>query len=151
TSDILYLRIDTLRHLPGAAERTRLLQDLTTLIGIDPGSFTHCLVAEYLLDMANDATGEDRAEILDHAQLVLDRVTALDARAGVARARLLELEGHLAAAEQAMEEARASFSGDPLVHYHAAQLLRRLGNAEASQDEAELARLLDPLSGTDGT
>ena len=146
TPEILYFRIDTLGNLPGSGASQRLRDDLTTLLNLEPGPYTQSLVAEHLLDMASEAQGQARFEILAHADTVLANVRAQSARAALGRARLLELRGDLAQAEIAMSEARVRFRGDPLVHYHASQMFRRLGNHKESRHEARLARILDPLS-----
>ena len=149
TAEILHFRIDTLRNLPGSEASQRLRKDLTTLLRIEPGPYTPSLVAEHLLDMAADAQSEDRIEILDRTAEVLEHVRDTDARAAIAKARLLELRGEVADAELAITDARVRFRGDPLVHYHASQMFLRLGNLPEARREGKLARMLDPLSWPD--
>ena len=146
TPELLRFRIDTLRRLAGPRATQELLSDLQTLLQIEPGTYTRCLVAEQLLDLAANAAEPDRDDILDLAAVALSLVTATDARTAVSKARLLELRGDLPAAAAAMSDASANFHGDPMVHYHAAQMFRRLGRDDASRAEARLARSLDPLS-----
>ncbi|MEM7202304.1 MAG: serine/threonine-protein kinase [Planctomycetota bacterium] len=142
---VLYFRIDTLRNLPGAEARQRMLQDLTALLAVDRGHDAQCLVAESLVDLAESA-GEDRASILARARSVLDQLESLDSRSAIARARLLALEGDRAGAVREIETACDTYHGDPLVHRAAATLLRRLGRDAASREHESLARRLDPLA-----
>ncbi len=141
TPELLYFRIETLRNLPGTAAHHRLLDDLMALLKVEPSPYTQCLVAEYLLDMAEN-NPEDREEILASTGRLLGNSGT--ARAAVARARLLELQGDRAGAEQAMRDALTRFHSFPVVHYHASQLFHRLGLHAESHEEAALARMLDP-------
>lgn len=146
TPEILRLRIDALGQSAEPGIRGRLLTDLMTLLELEPGTYTRCLVAEQFLDLAAGTADPDRATLLARASQVLERISVVDARAAVARARLLELQGDATAAHAAMTDASATFRGDPEVHQQAAKMFHRLGYTAESQREARLAQMLDPLS-----
>lgn len=151
TQEILYFRIDTLSQLGGADAQQRLRQDLATLLELDAGTRTRCLVADHLFRLADQAPSADRREIVAGARRVLAPITSEDGRTAVARARLLELEGDAEGAKTAIRAASRRFAGDPLVHSRAAAMYRRLGLTDEARSEAELARLLAPAVAEDAS
>ena len=147
TPEILHFRIETLRQRGDAASMRRLQQDLTRLLALDDSPRTRTLVAEYLLEIAQQAAGLERTEALHIAQQVLLPVDDGDARAAVLRARILEVGGDHDQALAVMRNARQSHEGDVYVHLQAAAMFDRLGLSAEGQREQETARLLQPAAG----
>jgi tetratricopeptide (TPR) repeat protein len=144
TPEILHFRIDTLQHLDDRESRRRLREDLIQLLAIDEGLLTRCLVAEHLLALAERMPASQRGEILTTAEAVVDVTLASHPRLAITRAHVLELRGDLVGAEQAIRQASVDFASSPLVHARAASMLRRLGHDEEGEEQAYLARILDP-------
>ncbi|MBP8299140.1 MAG: protein kinase [Planctomycetes bacterium] len=142
--EILHFRIDALRQQGDRTSMRRLQQDLTSLLRIDPSAHTRALVAEYLLDLADQATGTERSEALARAREVLAAVGDEDPRATVARARILELEGATEPALAAMRNARSRHEGNLYVHLQAAAMFDRNGLYDEGAREHEMMRLLQP-------
>jgi tetratricopeptide (TPR) repeat protein len=144
TPEVLHFRIDALRQQGDRAAMRRLQQDLTSLLELDPGEHTRALVAEHLLDLAESATGGERAEALARARDVLAPSGDDDPRAAVSRARILELEGAVEPALEAMRTARQRHEGNLYVHLQAAAMFDRQGLFDEGAREHEAARLLHP-------
>jgi serine/threonine protein kinase len=144
TPEVLHFRIDALRQQGDPVSMRRLPQDLTALLGLDPGPHTRALVAEHLLDLAELARGQEHDETLARARDVLAGLGDEDPRAAVARARILELEGAAAEALAAIRAASARHEGNLYVHLQAAAMFDRSGLIDESAREQELARLLQP-------
>ncbi len=148
TAEVLHFRIDALRQLGDRASLRRLQQDLTTLLRVDSSTHARTLVAEHLLDLAESARGNERAEIVRAADDVLSSADGADPRVAVGRARILELQGAADAALQAMRLARVRYEGDLYVHLQAAAMFDRQGLVHESEKESETARLLQPDANT---
>jgi serine/threonine protein kinase len=144
TPEILHFRIDALRQQGDRASMRRLQQDLTGLLRLDPSAHTRSLVAEYLLDLAEQAAGTERSEALARAREVLAAVGDDDPRAAIARARILELEGANEAALSAMRTVRARHEGNLYVHLQAAAMFDRNGLFDEGAREHEMTHLLQP-------
>ena len=142
TVELLQLRIDVLRTLGNADTQRRLLQDLTSLLRLDPTPHTRALVAEQLLDFAAQATGSERAVALERCRDVLGADAAGDARAAVAMARVLELSGDVDGALSAMRRARTRHEGNLYVHLQAAAMFDRHDLLdEGAREHEEVQRL----------
>ncbi len=144
TPEILHFRIDSLRHQGDATSMRRLQQDLTSLLQLDAGPHTRALVAEHLLDLAQQASGRERKEALARADEVLSPVGDDDPRAAVTRARRLELEGATEAALASMRAACARHDGNLYVHLQAAAMFDRNDLMDEGAHEHEVARRLQP-------
>lgn len=142
TAEILHFRIDALRQQGDPTSMQRLQQDLASLLRLDPGATTRALVATYLLDLAEHTAPPERAAVLARVRDVLGPAGDGDARADVARARMLELEGAHAAAVQAMRDACKRHEGDLQVHLQAAAMFERNGLPDdAGRQHAAALRL----------
>jgi serine/threonine protein kinase len=146
TPEVLHYRIDALRQRGDAASIRRLQQDLTHLLVLDSGDRSRTLVAEYLLELGQQATGLERSEALQTARQVLQPVGDADARAAVLRARLLEAADARDEALAVMRAVRQQHQGDVYVHLQAAAMFDRLGLSAEGRAEQETARLLQPAA-----
>ncbi|MCA8975132.1 MAG: hypothetical protein KDC98_10440, partial [Planctomycetes bacterium] len=142
--EILHLRIDALRRLGDRDSVRRLQHDLTNLLVIAPDTRTRALVADYLLTLAAQATGNEQKAAIARAKEVLATAGDDDPRVAVARARILELEGDIGQALVTMRQLRSRFEGDLFVHLEAARMFDRLGHYDEGAREHERARLLQP-------
>lgn len=147
SAEILHFRIDALRQQANPSTQRRLQQDLTTLLQLDPSPHTRALVAEQLLDFAAQAGGAERRAALDRVGEVLVPVGDEDARAAVARARRLELEGTIEPALAAMRRALDRHAGNLYVHLQAAAMFDRQQLADDGAREYARARQLQPERG----
>ncbi|MCA8948079.1 MAG: protein kinase [Planctomycetes bacterium] len=141
---ILRLRIQALDAQGDRAAVRRLQHDLTNLLALAPDADTRALVAEHLLDLAEQASGQERAEALLRAREVLASAGDGDSRVVVSRARIRELEGDVDGALTALRDARQRFEGDLYVHLEAAKMFDRHGLFEEGEREHQMARLLQP-------
>jgi hypothetical protein len=144
TPEILHFRIDALRQQGDALSMRRHLQDLTTLLQLDPSPHTRALVAEQLLDYAEHTAGQERAEALARVHSVLAGAGDDDPRAAIARARRLELEGNEEAALAAMRTACQRHEGNLEVHLAAAKMFDRHELIDEGARAHERARSLEP-------
>jgi hypothetical protein len=144
TAEILHFRIDALRQQGDPASMQRLQQDLATLLQLAPSPNTRALVATHLLDLAEHTEPPERAEVLTRARDVLAHAGDGDARADVARARILELEGANDAAILAMRTACLRYDGDLQVHLQAAAMFERNGLHDEGARQHALALRLAP-------
>ena len=144
TAEILHFRIDALRQQGDVASLRRLQHDLTSLLVIDATPHTRALVAEYLLDLAVRAPGHERTEALVRVRELLDQIGDQDARAAVAHARCLELEGTVSVALDAMRQACTRHRGNLYVHLQAAAMFDRHDLLDEGAREHALARTLQP-------
>lgn len=138
--EILHFRIDALRQQGDPASLRRMQADLTSLLQIDPSDQARTLVAELLLDFAAQSHERERHEALGRVEEILAPVSDDYARAAVARARRLEIDGAGAAALSAMRRAINKHGGDLYVHLQAAAMFDRNGLPAESQREQVLAR-----------
>ncbi|MCB9879796.1 MAG: protein kinase [Planctomycetes bacterium] len=145
--ELLMLRIEALRGIADATAQHRLQQDLTSLLALDQSPRTRTLVADHLLDFAAMATRGERRAALDRVEQVLAPVGDDDARAAVARARRLELEGAKEAAVAAMRRALQQHDGNLYVHLQAAAMFDRNDLTAEGAREHELASRLEPGAG----
>lgn len=141
---ILHLRIEALERQGDRASVRRLQSDLTSLLEIAPDVRTRARVAEHLLDLAEQAAGQERSEAIARARSVLAAVEAEDPLVVVARARILELEGAIDEALEAMRTARSNHEGNLYVHMAAAAMFDRHGLFDEGAREHEMTRLLQP-------
>ena len=144
TAEILHFRIDALRQQGDVTSLRRLQHDLTSLLEIDATPHTRALVADYLLDLATRATGHERTETLVRVRDLLGQVGNQDARAAVAFARCLELEGATDLALDAMRQACSLHQGNLYMHVQAAAMFDRHDLLDEGAREHELARALQP-------
>ncbi len=146
TSEVLRLRIDSTSRLHDPESIRRLQLDLARLLELEPDNLSRALVVEHLLAFAAEAAEPDRSSLLASARKTLAPVTTDDSQTLIARARLHELSGDPAGAELYMRQALGEYAGNAPVHGAAAQLFARLGLADESRQERDLARMLDPES-----
>ncbi|GAB4151063.1 MAG: hypothetical protein Fur0037_19790 [Planctomycetota bacterium] len=142
TPEILHFRIDALRQLGDPGSFARLQQDLRSLLRIDPSPHSRALVAEHLIEIAANGKPEDRAGTLATARDALKGSDPEDARAGVAAARLIEMDGTREDALAAARRLRERFPTDVYVHAQAASMFQRLGAQDEYRRELETLRLL---------
>jgi serine/threonine protein kinase len=142
--EVLHFRIDALRQHGGIASLRRMQMDLTSLLQLDPSAQTRTLVAELLLDFAAQATSHERQAALGRVEEILLPVGDDYARATVARARLLEIDGSIPEALVAMRSALEQHDGNILVHLEAAKMFARNGLPAESQREHALAQRMQP-------
>ncbi|MBL8755911.1 MAG: hypothetical protein JNK15_21630, partial [Planctomycetes bacterium] len=145
-ADLLLHRIEALRHLGDATSVRRLQQDLTTLLRLDPSPHTRALVAERLLDFAQEATGHERREALARARDVLGDARDDDPRAAVAIARLQELGGDIEQALATMRSASTRHEGNLWLHLEAARMFDRHDLLDEAAREHERARKGTPAA-----
>ena len=142
--EILHFRIDALRQLGDAESVHRLQLDLTSLLELDRSDQTRTLVAEYLLDYAAQASELGREDALQRIPEILAGVGNDYARAAVARARRLELEGAVPEALLAMHNAVTKHQGNIYVHLQAAEMFARNNLPDESQREHATALRMQP-------
>ncbi len=151
TPELLHFRIDSLRQKGDPTSTRRLQQDLTTLLSIDPGDKSRGMVAEHLLEIGLQTSHQERDAALSAAAEVLGLVSPDNPRGAVLRARLLEAEGRIEEALDAIGSARQRFRGDVYVHLQAAALYDRLGMVQEGRAEQETARMLQPAATSTST
>lgn len=145
TVALLQQRAEVLRALGDAGAQRRLLQDLTSLLRLDPSPHTRALIAEQLLDYAAQADGGERRAALERASVVLGEPDEGDPRTSVAHARLLELQGQEDAALAAMRAIRQRHEGNLFVHLQAAAMFDRHDLVdEGAREHEEVLRLRGP-------
>jgi tetratricopeptide (TPR) repeat protein len=144
TPELLHFRIDALRQQGDAVALQRMQQELTVLLTLDSSPHTRALVAEHLLELAAGHDGSARSEAITKVRTILAEVGDDDARAVLARARAFELAGSSDEALAAMRMAARRHAGNLAVHLQAAAFFERVGLADESARERELARALQP-------
>ncbi|MCK5945420.1 MAG: hypothetical protein KAI24_25745, partial [Planctomycetes bacterium] len=139
-----HYRIDALRQQGDPASMRRMQADLAGLLELDPSPQTRALVAELLLDFAAQADSRERRAALGRVDEILAPVSDEFARAAVARARRLEIEGANGAAVQAMRRALEQHEGNLYVHLQAAAMFDRNDLRAESEREHALLRRMQP-------
>ncbi|MFN3240971.1 MAG: protein kinase domain-containing protein [Planctomycetota bacterium] len=147
--ELLHYRIDALRQQGDPASLRRMQADLTSLLELDPSPQTRALVAELLLGFAAQADTRERLAALGQVEEILLPVGDDFARAAVARARRLELEGATNAALESMRTALERHAGDLYVHLQAAAMFDRHDLQEESAREHALLRRMQPAGASE--
>ncbi len=145
---VLLYRIDAASRLSDRPSRSRLRDDLFSLLDLDPGPQSRCIVAGHLLDMAGALSDTERLELLQSVSRILAPVQGESPHQLVLQARIAELQDDPDRALDTIRRAIDRWPGDLVVQTEAAQMFRRLGLEAEGRLAAERARIIDPSFGS---